>query len=370
MNSHARWITVNAVSLTPNRNMSYNNSTTKRDEKTTITSRVINDILIGQVGFTRDELSFIFADKKQHQSAVSRMRSFLTALIGEARTDQSTDALIVNFTRLKIPLDETKRARYESRVSSLREIRDGPWDDSIDLPALNRAVYLMAELCDIFPHLIVRYLEFGIETTMGPIPPNFGYWQDGQWSKRASRPRRFILCCFDLFSRRSNPWRWMSYTEAETHSDLLERLVIGNLNKVDVQFPTLDADNSESTVIESRPVARWDRIDVLSIGRNMLNELALSKPLPLQTFPLSVDDWYQWKPLIMGDARLSLSDEVKRGIDTTLRYAWKKHFAAYAMPPPSTFVSKIQSLVSILERDEARETGGHWMAETYVQIAM
>jgi len=350
--------------------MSYEASTIKESEKNSITQQALDEVLIDQIGFTRDELSFIFAEKALHQSSVSRMRNFLTAIIGESRTDQSTDALIVQSTRRLIPLNEDKRARYEQRVSNNGEIRDGPWDDTIDVAALNRAVYLMAELCGILPHIVARILELGIEATMGPVPSKLGYWEDAEWSKESSRVRKFVLCCYDLFSRRSNPWRWFSNTEADTHSDRLDSLVMANLHKADIRYPELDPDREANSRIESRPTASWDQADVLSIGRDMLNDLAISDHLSLRTFALSVNDWHGWKQPIMEESRSSLSSDTKREIDTTLRYAWKKHFADYAMPAPSGLVYKIESLVSTLVRDEARASGGYWTAETFLEIAM
>jgi hypothetical protein len=74
--SHRRWTHIPRIPLSPQggtgRNIFYDGVTTTRDEKTARMNRAIDQVLIGEIGLTRDELSFIWADRKGYTSPASR----------------------------------------------------------------------------------------------------------------------------------------------------------------------------------------------------------------------------------------------------------------------------------------------------------
>lgn len=348
--------------------MRYDGSTTLRHEKELLINRVINDVFVNQIGFTRDEVAFIFMDRKLSHSPVSRMRPLLIALIGEVRKDMSVDSNITKATRALLPLDESKRARYEARLAQHGEIREGKWDDAIDLPALNHSLFLMAELLSIFPLDVARYMEHG-NKIVGPDNANLGYWNDSRLC-HTSRKRRFIVCCFDIFSRRSNPWTWMTVSELDKHSLRLDKLIMANLHKANVQYPDTETRSDVSTVIDARPTAKWDDAVTLSAGRTMLNDLASADHNALRPFALQLDDWSGWMKLTRGDERQKLSRQSRSDIDSILHHTWKRYFPSFAVPHSELFIAKIWNMVSILARNEVRTVGGHWMPRTFVFLAV
>jgi hypothetical protein len=376
MTSHEYWVLTEYVSAgLSGRSMFHDGSVVRRSDSARAENaqriqNVIDTLFIGTIGFTRDELALVFTKtKKGYTSSVSDLRPFLLAMISAARKDVGNEINLLHAAQALLPLSESQRARYQTRLSQFGEVRTGPWDDSVDLPALNRALYLMAIICNVSPYDVAEYIIKGNQA-IGPAHPHHGHWDDLQFATRQPRKRTFIMCIFDLFARRSNPWEWITNQKMLAHGEKIESLVSAHISSAEVQYPDPSARDRHSPAIDPRPKIRWDDQAHLSLGRDMLNAVASSNPTPLQPFALGFDDWNGWYKLLNGEDRLKLPTKTTDAIDAVLVYAWNQNLSAFARPRPKYFIHRIKRLVSLLNRGLARARGGQWEEETFFAIAM
>lgn len=362
--SHALWVLTQYIH-DHSYNIFWNGSSAKighqKVEGDEAIQNVIETTLIQTLGFAASEILYIFADHGAHR--VHHLRPFLLAIIGQERPDLRSAQNLLDRIRAQLPEQDT--SVFTSKMK-LGVIRSGSWDPSIDGPALERAIYMVARVCKVFPLEVSRLIQDGAGS-LGPVTLNLSHLGQVQRVQRYDPKMWFILGVFGIFSRRSEPWEIRTGNSGAAHYTNLRQMVLSNLNSIDVNDP-IDYDQEESDHMWRNP-ARLRRCAA------MLNEVAALSSFPMPALAIATNSWDHWRKLLDGSTRRSLLSAAQRSsLDELLRKAWRINYPSKPIVP-KYLINRIKIMVNslVLKRFEAKATEGvvlYAAPESFYKIAL
>jgi len=321
---------------------------------------IINRTLIEDIGFTLAELSYVFANHGRKR--VHRLRPFLAAVIGKARPDVQNTKTLIDQIRKLLPAQSQTMFASSLRLST---IRTGAWVESVDGPALERAIYMMARLGEVYPHVVASFIRD--PKSVGPETMDLGEFGTVRRVSRFDPKWWFVVGIFATFSKRSDPWEVQVGDAASTHYNGIYQLMLSNLTSVRTSHSFAKGDEL--------PDIKWNDRSKQRKLASMLNGLACSSQHPMPSLNIAQDEWEHWRKLLTGDTRRSLlSDPVRLAFDALLRDAWNNTFPSVPIVP-KFLVSRVKGIVESLIRINYEDTATEGIAlrfnlEAYQRIAM
>jgi hypothetical protein len=202
-----------------------------------ITKRTIERAFLQTMGFTVEEVSHFFASDSEEANL---FRPFLISILCHARGDiQSTSdpAFIRDVRSILEEMPQDPPDVYRAEVTAGLVLRTGAWDQEIDAFALQRAIDMVAIICDVFPaevkNLIVKG-ETASQSTVGPKTAMYGFWKDGVHRSTNHPALHFLLGYFALVLSRLVPWVDWSGEQADAWRASTTSLLQDNLASVSV----------------------------------------------------------------------------------------------------------------------------------------
>jgi hypothetical protein len=179
------------------------------------------------LGLTEPEVAFILAKRDGPEHL---MQPFLLSLLCEARQDLEWLDDILEKARARLPkIDITD---YQRSVR-LANPRNGPWDESVDWPALKTVLGSMAQIHDTFKSKVVQIIDPTNSKVAPPRKHPLGIC-DLERESDFDPKLLFINAMFGKLSNRSDPGIDLVTAPTGLHNQTLSQLVIAKAKTLEV----------------------------------------------------------------------------------------------------------------------------------------
>lgn len=343
--------------------MFYRGGEPDRRDGTQSIAPVIEKVFKKAIGLSDEDISILF----QKDTSFDWAKHLLVRIIAMHRPRHAAFQNIASIIQKTFSVSQQRSEKYRTSMTAGLILRTGSWDDAIDLPAAIRAVNLLANLMDVFPHEVIKVLNQDA-SSFGPPTLDHPPYPKGKVCDRVEPKRFFLIAMFALYSLRATFFDRRNKDASVALRDTLGRMLLDHRHQLNVNR------SSANHSLPSNPLRQPVEVGKSATKMQCLGLLnrtadAISHTLPHIT--IDEDDWPTWQRVLDSDfGEVSAND---LGI---IRQALQEEFQRIfplAFLQNKVIMTKLRVVVNMQVRDQTRIQMGEeglFRPATFFNLAM